>query len=219
MRIRACHIACALLLGLLLASCGGRPRIIPRATMTDIFADMFLADQWIRDHSDERKRADTSLFYDPIFARYGYTFEDYDATMKRYLEDPDKFSRIFRDAAAKLKKKEALYEKKAKQVKDIRDFNNYFKNKYSSVDFDADTILWSLPDTVRLDSLTLDSLRRDSLFRDSVLRESFRLDSLRRDSLMRDSLIRKKASLDSSRVLSRARRVRKQEMTINQINK
>ena len=99
MKHAVCHIATAVLLGLLLFSCSGRPRIIPRATLTDIYADMFLADQWLRDNSSERQRADTSLFYDPIFARYGYTFEDYDATVRKYMEDPEKFSKIFRDAA------------------------------------------------------------------------------------------------------------------------
>ena len=200
MRFRAGHIACALLLAFLLASCVGKPRIIPRATLTDIYVDMFLADQWIKDHTSERRRADTSLFYDPIFARYGYTFEDYDATVKRYLDDPEKFSKIFRDASEKLKKKEGVYEKKANHLHKIKEFNDYFKGKYSSIDFDADTLLWvrPVPDTVVLDSLTLDSLRRDSLFRDSVAREVFRLDSLRRDSLVRDSLLREKARMDSS---------------------
>ena len=206
MRVRVGHIACALLLGILLASCGGRPRIIPRATLTDIYVDMFLADQWLKDHSGERSKADTCLFYDPIFARYGYTFEDYDATVKKYLDDPEKFSRIFRDAGAKLRKKQGIYEKKVNRLREIKEFNDYFNGKYSSLDFKEDTLLWhALLDTVCLDSLTLDSLRRDSLFRDSVAREVFRLDSLRRDSLARDSVIRAKAVLDSALARQRSR--------------
>jgi len=218
MRMRIGHIVCVLLLGLLLASCGGRPRIIPRATLTDIYVDMFLADQWLKDHVSERSRADTSLFYDPIFARYGYTFEDYDASVKHYLEDPEKFSKVFRDAADKLKKREAFYEKKVNQLRKVKEFNDYFLGKYSSVDFDSDTLLWArqLPDTVVLDSLTLDSLRRDSLYCDSVAREAFRLDSLRRDSLRIDSLKRAKASLDSIMARQRSRRPDKRLQTINQ---
>ena len=216
MRIRAGHIVCALLLGFLLASCSGRPRIIPRAVLTDIYVDMFLADQWLKDNSGERKRADTSLFYDPIFARYGYTFEDYDASVKHYLEDPEKFSRVFRDAAIKLEKKEGFYQKKVDHLKEVKEFNNYFKGKYTSVDFDADTLLWKRLDSIVLDSLTLDSLRRDSLFRDSVMRETFRLDSLRRDSLVRDSMLRQKARLDSILNIQRVRRPGKNKQIINQ---
>ena len=193
MKHAVCHIVAAVLLGLLLFSCSGRPRIIPRATLTDIYADMFLADQWLRDNSSERQRADTSLFYDPIFARYGYTFEDYDATVRKYMEDPEKFSKIFRDAAEKLRKGRDKYDKKLQDLKRIKEFNEAFKN-YSSTDFDSDTLLWSPPaaDTLVLDSLTLDSLRRDSLRLDSLRVDSLRLDSIARskDLVMRDSLRR-----------------------------
>ncbi|MBO4455101.1 MAG: DUF4296 domain-containing protein [Bacteroidales bacterium] len=218
MKVRAGHMVCALMLGLLLASCSGRPRIIPRATLTDIYVDMFLADQWIKDHSSERSRADTSLFYDPILARYGYTFEDYDATVKRYLDDPEKFSKVFRDASAKLKKKVEHYDRIVNKQRKVKEFNDYFLDKYTTVDFKSDTLLWErhLPDTIVLDSLTLDSLRRDSLFRDSVARETFRIDSLRRDSLRRDSLFRERKRLDSALTRQRSRHSSKRLPTINQ---
>lgn len=178
------HTVAALLLGLLLVSCSGKPRIIPRATLTDIYADMFLADQWLSDHSSERSKADTTLFYDPIFARYGYTFEDYDATVKKYMIDPEKFSKVFKDASNKLAAKGKLYEAKAQKVKEIREYNELFTH-FASLDFASDTVLWRPPVT---DSLVLDSLRRDSLFRDSVARAIFVRDSVHRDSLRRDSL-------------------------------
>ena len=38
--------------------------------------------------------ADTSLFFDPIFAEHGYTFEDYDATLKYYTARPEIFSEL-----------------------------------------------------------------------------------------------------------------------------
>ncbi len=188
------HILTALLLAGLLASCSGRPRIIPRGVLTDIYAEMFLADQWLSDHSGERSRADTMLFYDPIFKRYGYTFEDYDASVRRYLKDPEKFSRIFRDASAKLKKHKERYVKQIERLEAIREYNAGIRG-YRSRDFDKDTFLWrtafkdSLLDSLRrLDSLRLDSLRLDSLRLDSLRLDSLRLDSLRRDSLRRDSL-------------------------------
>ena len=187
------HTVTALVLSLLLFSCSGRQRIIPRDVLTDIYVDMFLADQWLEDHRSEKSRTDTLLFYDPIFQRYGYTFEDYDRSVQHYLKDPERFSKIFRDAAQKLRDKEDQYEKKAERIKQIREYNEAFRG-FKSVDFDRDTFLWAAPIT---DSLVLDSLRRDSLRRDSILREAFRLDSLRRDSLLRDSVRRINEKHDS----------------------
>ena len=180
------HILPALLLVCLLASCSGRPRIIPRSVLTDIYAEMFLADQWLADHNSEKRRVDTMLFYDPIFRRYGYTFEDYDATVQRCLKDPEKFSRVFRDASTRLKKGKKRYHKEIERLESIREFNAAIKG-YSSMEFETDTLLWR--------SAYKDSMKRVAFVRDSLFKDSLRLDSLRRDSLIRDSL-----RLDSLRV-------------------
>ncbi len=191
------NILPALLLVCLLASCSGRPRIIPRSVLTDIYAEMFLADQWLSDHSSERNRVDTMLFYDPILQRYGYSFEDYDASVKHYLKDPEKFSRIFRDAANKLKDGRDAYRRRNERLESIRDFNAAIKG-YTPKDFDKDTFLWR---SVFKDSLQLDSLLRDSLRLDSLRLDSLRLDSLVRDSLRRDSLMRKKSLRRKARIM------------------
>lgn len=186
--MRSCrHIFILLLLAGLFASCAGKPRIIPRRVLTDIYAEMFLADQWLNDHKTERSRADTMLFYDPIFKRYGYSFEDYDASVRHYLNDPEKFSKVFRDAANKLKDKRDIYRRKIEEQDRIKEFNSSIRG-FSRKNFKADTIIWrsaykdslkqAFADSVRRDSLILDSLRLDSLRRDSI-----RIDSLRRDSI------------------------------------
>ena len=77
---------------LLLAGCGGK-KVIPADKLADIYADMFLADQWLRDHPDSRELADSSLFYDPIFERYGYSFEDFDYSMQYYTSARQRSSR------------------------------------------------------------------------------------------------------------------------------
>ena len=181
------HIFILLLLAGLFASCAGKPRIIPRRVLTDIYAEMFLADQWLNDHKTERSRADTMLFYDPIFKRYGYSFEDYHASVRHYLNDPEKFSKVFRDAANKLKDKRDIYRRKIEEQDRIKEFNSSIRG-FSRKNFKADTIIWrsaykdslkqAFADSVRRDSLILDSLRLDSLRRDSI-----RIDSLRRDSI------------------------------------
>ncbi|MCR5326418.1 MAG: DUF4296 domain-containing protein [Bacteroidales bacterium] len=181
------HILLLLVLAGLFASCASRPHIIPRRVLTDIYAEMFLADQWLNDHKTERSRADTMLFYDPIFRRYGYTFEDYDASVRHYLKDPEKFSKVFRDAANKLKDKRDVFRRKVEQLDRVKEFNASIKG-YSVKNFKADTIIWRSAYKDSLKQAFADSVRRDSLIRDSLRLDSLRRDSIRIDSLRRDSL-------------------------------
>lgn len=178
------HILIALAALGLLCSCSGRARIIPRGVLTDIYAEMLFADQWLEDHRAERNRVDTMLFYDPIFKRYGYTFEDYDASVRHYLKDPEKFSKVFRDASIKLKERRDFYRNVTDRLEKVREFNASIKG-YNLKNFKEDTMLWRTPykDSLRWRAAVADSLRRDSLYRDSL-----RIDSLRRDSLRLDSL-------------------------------
>ena len=68
--------------------------------MARIYAEMFLADSWVNQSSQEiRERADTTALYRPIIEKYGYTLEDYWASIAYYLQDPDRFSRILRKAS------------------------------------------------------------------------------------------------------------------------
>lgn len=178
------HLLAGLAAVLLLLSCSGKARIIPRGVLTNIYAEMFLADQWLEDHPAERSRVDTMLFYDPIFKRYGYDFDDYDRSVRHYLQDPEQFAKIFRDAGTKLKSRREAYHKQLERLEFIRDFNANIKG-YRTKDFKEDTLLWRSPykDSMRIAALRRDSLFRDSLFRDSLYRDSLRLDSLRLDSL------------------------------------
>ncbi|MBQ6045426.1 MAG: DUF4296 domain-containing protein [Bacteroidales bacterium] len=87
-------------LALCLCSCSREGRVIPRNRMARIYAEMFLADSWVNQSSQEiRERADTTALYRPIIEKYGYTLEDYWASIAYYLQDPDRFSRILRKAS------------------------------------------------------------------------------------------------------------------------
>lgn len=187
------------LVALVLASCLHRSRVIPAAKLSDIYVDMFMADQWVAQNQRARKTADTSNLYAPILEKYGYTVEDYDASVKHYLRKPDKYAKILKSAGAKLnrqaKRLEAIEDAIQKRVK----FSPYKPEKfrYDTLRFKDDSLgLWpndssfvdrgALRDSLsRLDSLALaDSLAlRDSLARrDSIAR---------RDSLARvDSIAR-----------------------------
>lgn len=81
-------------------SCGkDRVRVIPRSTLAKIYAEMLVTDQWIASAPSVKRIADTSLVYEPILEKYGYTSEDYRKSVERYLDDPERFSRIFRTAS------------------------------------------------------------------------------------------------------------------------
>ena len=87
MRPASIHILLLLLvLPCLLTGCAQRGRVIPEEKMSRIYEDMLLADQWLRDHPDSRKAADTTLFFDPIFKRYGYRAGPPARTVQERLE-------------------------------------------------------------------------------------------------------------------------------------
>lgn len=91
-----------LLTVLLLAACKG-PRLIPRDTLEDIYVDMFVTDQRIREDNALRPQADTSLVYEPIFNQYGYTTDDYLFTLKNYLKDPERFAKVLQNVTERLR--------------------------------------------------------------------------------------------------------------------
>lgn len=82
-------------------SCQG-PRVIPRGKMADIYYDMFMADQQIREDQVLRNQADTMLVYEAVFNRYGYDTDDYMLSVRHYLKDPERFSKLMQAVADRL---------------------------------------------------------------------------------------------------------------------
>jgi len=101
------------LLLLLALSCNG-PRKISRSDMENIYHDMFLLDQQIRNDFTLRRIADTSLVYENIFRTYGYDTDDYIYSVKEYIKEPEKFSKVFANVADRLTR-EAEYIKKQEE--------------------------------------------------------------------------------------------------------
>ena len=166
-------------LALALFGCGRKARVIPAATLSDIYVDMFMADQWVSQNARARKTADTTNFYAPIFKEYGYTVEDYDASVKHYLRKPDKYAKILKSAGAKLSRKEKKLQAIEDALKNQVKFSPYKPEKfrYDTLRFKDDSLgLWpndssfvdraALRDSLaRLDSLTLARALADSLAR------------------------------------------------------
>lgn len=74
--------------------------IIPRGTMSKIYAEIFLLDQQMHQQDNVVQRiADTTKVYEPIFEKYGYTYENFIASESKYLEDPKRFVRMAKKAA------------------------------------------------------------------------------------------------------------------------
>lgn len=121
-------------------SCHRGGRIIPPAEFSDIYAEMFVADQWIKDNPAVRRDADTSDVYGPVFKRYGYSFKDYDASLKHYLGRPEKFADITTNAAKKLEDLHRAFRSEAAYHEALRKFEASLP-PYIRIDFDRDTVL------------------------------------------------------------------------------
>lgn len=143
MRPRAAHIVVVAALFAALCGCGRPARVIPAEKLTRIYHDMFLADQWLRDNSEARKVADTTLFFDPIFRKHGYTFEDYDRSVQYYLDHPEQYTKILNRAADRLRKEGERMQKAADELTARQLELDRFRKSYERKDFSSDSLRWA----------------------------------------------------------------------------
>ena len=188
----------------LLPSCR-HVKIMSERDMSDIYAEMFLADQWLNDNPGLRKTADTTRFYETIFRKFGYGFEDYDASVNYYLNHPEKYKKIIERTQDKLRKTQKSLESFEKAL----ERQNQILAGLGALHLPVFSV-----DSVKVDTIMAWAPWRDTLaFRDSVLAERARQDSLQRDSLHRDSLRRDSLRLESTRLESpKSRRLRRMQL-------
>ncbi len=140
------------------AGCHRRARVIPAKTLTRIYTEMYLTDQWLRDHVEERKVADTSLVFDPIFRRYGYTFADYDKSIHYYIDRPDKYAKILSGASERIRLMattlQAELDSTAAREARLDEFRRLFHPK----DFSSDSLRWAAPGILWPRQVAADSL-------------------------------------------------------------
>ncbi|MEG1794477.1 MAG: DUF4296 domain-containing protein [Rikenellaceae bacterium] len=69
-----------------LISCGDKPKEIPEEEFRDIIAELVLTDSYVNNvmRPNSRQR-DTIDYFNPILEKYGYTFEDVDYTIDKYV--------------------------------------------------------------------------------------------------------------------------------------
>ncbi|MGN1220408.1 MAG: DUF4296 domain-containing protein, partial [Candidatus Cryptobacteroides sp.] len=155
-----------------------------------------------------KRMADTSLVYEPILEKYGYSSADYRKSVETYMDDPERYSRILRTTAEILDKRiKELQQLKIDLYKSAFKITTNFKAEdyfpFLSVEpyihyYDSVSVAWDSNGFYRmvyienLDSLAVaDSLARaDSLAVIDSL--AVRADSLAQiDSLAKiDSLVR-----------------------------
>ena len=140
---RAAHIVVLAVVLAVLCACGHRTRVIPEGKLVRIYHDMFLADQWVRDHPDNRTDVDTTLLFDPIFRRYGYTFEDYDHTVQYYLDHSERYVKILNRVETQLRKEgESLQREADRQTAREVELNKY-RRAFRRKDFSTDSLRWA----------------------------------------------------------------------------
>lgn len=148
-RFPAYLVVLALAVGLSLASCGKKERVIPREKMAEIYAEMYVLDQWLDENRSLRREADTSLVYAPVLDKYGYTYDDYLNSVNVYMKDPTRYSRILRRTSEILGSRltELKAEKKAQEdaLKESRRLDSLRNLIHLNVDSLMNTMVRTAP--------------------------------------------------------------------------
>ena len=152
-RFPAYLVVLALAVGLSLASCGKRERVIPKEKMAEIYAEMYVLDQWLDDNRSLRREADTSLVYAPVLDKYGYTYDDYLNSVDVYMKDPTRYSRILRRTSEILGSRltELKAEKKAQE--DALKESRRLDSLRNLIHLNVDSLMNSMVRTAPSDSL------------------------------------------------------------------
>ena len=168
------------------------PRIIPKDTLTDIYEDMFFADQLVRERNLPQPQMDTLLVYEAVFNKYGYNTDDYLNSVRYYLKDPERFAKVFDEVDRRL-------EAKVKELDRLIEYRQRLDEKRAVTYPLLDSIL--TPFSKEAVFVGLARVERDS----SAYPAWFRLTAVQEDTLMVpvdsvEARKERKARLDSLRV-------------------
>ena len=86
-------------------------RILGKDKVANIMYDMFVVDEYAKTYNEVNLAADSILLYQHIFEKYGCTLEDYQRSIRHYLQDEKDFIYIL-DAATRMAKVNASKESK-----------------------------------------------------------------------------------------------------------
>ncbi|MBQ9194156.1 MAG: DUF4296 domain-containing protein [Bacteroidales bacterium] len=150
------HLLHMALLLVLAVSCHRGPERIPRRQMEDIMYQVLLQDQYLKQHPELRRQADTSLVYEGIFESQGFDTDDFLYSLDYYLQDPSRMEKIMEKVGDRLEAEGKVIDKELK----AENWRKEFLRLYS---LSPDTR--HLPQPVSpLDSLAKVQFHKDSLF-------------------------------------------------------
>lgn len=89
----------------LAVSCHRGPERISRGDMEEIMMQVLLQDQYVKQHSENRRQYDTVLVYEGIFEQFGYDTDDFLASLNYYLGDPSRMAKIMESVENRLERK------------------------------------------------------------------------------------------------------------------
>ena len=234
---RSLHIIFAALVVLMTFFSCTRAKVIPRRTFVKIYADMFLADEWIKDNPDKRRQIDTSLVYEAIFESYGYTTDDYLKSVEHYMTDTERYARMLKKAGdlldekgTSLRRKEEAIRLRDERLLEIGKRRAEMMSKFSpdsvwkggfkvQVDSYFEVFFVNRSDTVyhgpafTIDTVAVDSTLIDSLKVDSLKVDSLKVDSLKIDPPKEDSVKANPVRIKDTSAIIRERRMNNPKFT------
>ena len=196
---RVCLILAAVLACLLSCSKKGG-RTIPADDLAEIYVDMLMVDQWVRSNSGITRTADTSLVYEPIIRRHGYTRDDYIRTVEIYLQRPEDFAEIF-------EKTRTILQRRSDQLTALDDYRNQVEGRtdYRRAPVFAVTGDPTLSVRIDLDSLgvyCLERVQADTLYEGliRIVRDSIRTDAVADSLAAADSVVVETLPAEKTRI-------------------
>ncbi|HNZ46851.1 MAG TPA: DUF4296 domain-containing protein [Bacteroidales bacterium] len=173
---------------LLLPACNQGTKRIPANDLEQVLREMFLTDVILERSETLKILADSTLVYPPILDKYGYTTEQFMATMNYYSTRPTRFKSMLSRLRKSLDEERTLYNEqltlKEEQRALVERFNNWLRD---SVADKHDLVLkQSLKQILPYDPSREQewSVDRDSLYKAQPLRILAVVDTTsRRDSI------------------------------------
>lgn len=120
-------------------ACERKPKVLKPKKMSEIYADLFITDSWLRDNQDKRRKADTTLFLDPIYELHNCDYKDFYVSLEYYTAHPEEFSDILADAVDIIQERYEIISALSEQYIVAEDMRRKLP-KYHIVNFRADSM-------------------------------------------------------------------------------
>ena len=125
-----------------IASCRSNGKVIPRGKLSEIYAEMYIADQWVVAIPQEKAKAETTWFYKPVLDSLGYTVADFENSERHYLKDPDEYAKILRKASRILKMHADVLRAQDRRERLLRTAPNHFDTDRPLYHLNVDHRAW-----------------------------------------------------------------------------